>query len=111
MPGFSKQEQTLLSVIVQTHRRKLRLDDYAKVPDEKREFVLRASILFRLACCLNRSRSTEALPEFGLDAKKTMLTLRFPKNWFDSNPLTLADLEEERERLRAVDVELLIAAD
>jgi exopolyphosphatase/guanosine-5'-triphosphate,3'-diphosphate pyrophosphatase len=111
MPGFSKQEQTLLSVIVHTHRRKVRIEDFDKVPEEKREFVLRASIVFRIACCLNRSRSTETLPEFGLDAKKSTLTLRFPKNWFDSNPLTLADLEEERERLRAVDVELSIAPD
>jgi exopolyphosphatase/guanosine-5'-triphosphate,3'-diphosphate pyrophosphatase len=110
MPGFSKHEQTLLSAIVLTHRRKLRLDDFAKVPEEKREFLLRASLLFRLACCLNRSRSTEALPEFGLDAKKSALTLRFPKNWFEANPLTLADLAEEKERLRIVDVTLEIAA-
>ncbi|HEX6764325.1 MAG TPA: hypothetical protein VF103_02580, partial [Polyangiaceae bacterium] len=60
---------------------------------------------------LNRSRSTEAQPEFGLDAKKSALTLRFPKNWFEANPLTLADLEEEKERLRAVDVTLEIAVD
>ncbi|HEX6766217.1 MAG TPA: exopolyphosphatase, partial [Polyangiaceae bacterium] len=53
MPGFSKHEQTLLSAIVLTHRRKLRLDDFAKVPEEKREFLLRTSLLFRLACCLN----------------------------------------------------------
>lgn len=39
------------------------------------------------------------------------LTLRFPKNWFEANPLTLADLEEEKERLRAVDVTLEIAVD
>jgi exopolyphosphatase/guanosine-5'-triphosphate,3'-diphosphate pyrophosphatase len=111
MPGFSKHEQTLLSVIVQTHRRKLRPEDFQKAPEEKRDFVLRASLVFRLACCLNRSRSTEALPEFGLDAKKSTLTLRLPKTWFDANPLTLADLEEEKERLRAVDVELVIASD
>ena len=111
MPGFSKHEQTLLSVIVQTHRRKVRLDDFAKVPEERREFVLRTSLVFRIACCLNRSRSTEPLPEFGLDAKKSTLTLRFPKNWFDANPLTLADLVEEKERLSAVGVTLEIAAD
>jgi exopolyphosphatase/guanosine-5'-triphosphate,3'-diphosphate pyrophosphatase len=111
MPGFSKHEQTLLSVIVQTHRRKLRLEDFIKVPEEKRDFTLRTSLVFRLACCLNRSRSTEPLPEFGLDAKKSTITLRFPKNWLDTNPLTLADLEEEKQRLKAVDVELAIASD
>jgi len=37
--------------------------------------------------------------------------LRLPKSWFDANPLTLADLEEEKERLRTVDVELVIASD
>jgi len=111
MPGFSKHEQTLLSAIVLVHRRKVRLEDFAKVPEDKREFVLRTSLVFRIACCLNRSRSTEALPDFGLDAKKSTLTLRFPKSWFEANPLTLADLEEEKERLRAVDVELGITMD
>jgi exopolyphosphatase/guanosine-5'-triphosphate,3'-diphosphate pyrophosphatase len=109
MPGFSRQEQTLLSVVVHTHRRKLRLEDFAKAPDEKRDFVLRTSVVFRIACCLNRSRSSEPLPDFGLDAKRSTLTLRFPKAWLDANPLTLADLEEEKERLRAVNVDLELA--
>jgi exopolyphosphatase / guanosine-5'-triphosphate,3'-diphosphate pyrophosphatase len=109
MPGFSKQEQTLLSVLVLTHRRKIRIEDYAKVPDEKRELILRSSLVLRIACCLNRSRSSEPLPDFGLDAKKATLTLRFEKSWFDANPLTLADLAEEKERLRAVGVELELA--
>jgi exopolyphosphatase/guanosine-5'-triphosphate,3'-diphosphate pyrophosphatase len=109
MPGFSKHEQTLLSVLVHTHRRKIRPEDYAKVPDEKREQATRWSVVFRIACCLNRSRSTEGLPDFGLEAKKATLTLRFPKPWFDENPLTLADLEEERERLRPIGFELELA--
>jgi exopolyphosphatase/guanosine-5'-triphosphate,3'-diphosphate pyrophosphatase len=108
MPGFSKHEQTLLSVVVQTHRRKVRLEDFAKIPEERREFVFRASLVFRLACCLNRSRSTGPLPEFGLDVKKSTITLRFSKSWFEANPLTLADLEEERERLQAVDTDLVV---
>ena len=111
MPGFSKHEQTLLSVIVQTHRRKLRLEDFDKVPEEKRELILRSSLVFRIACCLKRSRSTESLPEFGLYVKKSTLTLSFPKNWLESNPLTRADLEEEKERLHAVGIELEIVAD
>jgi exopolyphosphatase / guanosine-5'-triphosphate,3'-diphosphate pyrophosphatase len=111
MPGFSKHEQTLLSVLVHTHRRKLRLEDFAKVPDEKRDFIVRASLVFRIACLLNRSRSAEPLPEFGLEAKKSALTLRFPKRWFDENPLTLTDLDEEKERLSALNVELAIASD
>jgi exopolyphosphatase/guanosine-5'-triphosphate,3'-diphosphate pyrophosphatase len=70
---------------------------------------MRSSVVFRIACLLNRSRSTEPLPDFGLDAKKTTLTLRFPKAWLDANPLTLTDLEEEKERLRAVGTELELA--
>jgi exopolyphosphatase/guanosine-5'-triphosphate,3'-diphosphate pyrophosphatase len=109
MPGFSKHEQTLLSVLVHTHRRKLRPEDYAKVPDDKREQIVRSSVVFRIACCLNRSRNTEPLPDYGLDAKRSSLTLRLPKTWLDEHPLTLADLEEERERLRALGVELDLA--
>jgi exopolyphosphatase/guanosine-5'-triphosphate,3'-diphosphate pyrophosphatase len=104
MPGFSKNEQQLLAFVIHAHRRKVPLESLLGMPLEQREFALRTSVLFRIACCLHRSRSSEPLPEFELAASKNNVRLRFPNDWFQSTPLTRADLEEDRERLLAAGI-------
>jgi exopolyphosphatase/guanosine-5'-triphosphate,3'-diphosphate pyrophosphatase len=99
MPGFSKTEQQLLGVVIRGHRRKLLREHFAKLPPGRIDTAVRLSVLFRLACCLNRSRSNRPPPEVTLSAKKSTLSLAFPKNWLEENPLTLADLQEDAARL------------
>jgi exopolyphosphatase/guanosine-5'-triphosphate,3'-diphosphate pyrophosphatase len=43
-------------------------------------------------------------------ASKDGLELRFPDAWLDDNPLTAADLEQERQWLRARGFELRFAS-
>ena len=104
MPGFSKSEQQVLSFIIHAHRRKVPLEMLLGMPLEQREFTLRTSVLFRVACCLHRSRSTEALPDFELVTNKHNVRLRFPQAWFQNTPLTRADLDEDRERLQTAGI-------
>jgi exopolyphosphatase/guanosine-5'-triphosphate,3'-diphosphate pyrophosphatase len=106
MPGFSKNEQQLLSFIVHAQRRKLPLEALAAVPFAQRERAFRLGILFRLACCLNRSRSSEPLPPFELRAEGRNLSLRLGGEGFERAPLTRADLAEEAERLAAAGITL-----
>jgi exopolyphosphatase / guanosine-5'-triphosphate,3'-diphosphate pyrophosphatase len=106
MPGFSKNEQQLLSFIIHAHRRKVPLESLQAIPAEQRDFALRTSVLFRIACCLHRSRSTEPIPDFDVAVSKDTIRLRFPSDWFESTPLTRADLEEDRERLQAAGIQL-----
>ncbi|MCK6545389.1 exopolyphosphatase [Myxococcota bacterium] len=109
MPGFSRNEQQLLSVIIHAHRRKFLREHLAKLPADKVELAIRLAVVFRLAFALNRSRSTRPTPEFELAAKKNVVKLSFPKEWIEEHPLTRADLEEDALRLRSVGVELFIA--
>ena len=106
MPGFSRNEQQLLAFIVQAQRRKLPLDALAALPEGQRERALRLGILFRLACCLNRSRSSDPLPAIELRADGQKLALRLGAANFEQSPLTRADLAEEAERLAAAGIEL-----
>ncbi|HTQ03645.1 MAG TPA: Ppx/GppA phosphatase family protein [Polyangiaceae bacterium] len=110
MPGFSKNEQQLLAFIVQAQRRKVPLDALGALPEAQRERALRLGILFRLACCLNHSRSTEPPPVFRLTADGKKLSLRLAEDGFEGAPLTRADLDEEAERLAAAGVELVVRA-
>jgi exopolyphosphatase/guanosine-5'-triphosphate,3'-diphosphate pyrophosphatase len=106
MAGFSRNDQRLLAFIVLCQRRKLPLEALAEFPEAERERALRLGLLFRLACCLNRSRSTEPLPAFELEADGKRLVLRVGADGFERAPLTRADLAEEAERLAAAGIEL-----
>jgi exopolyphosphatase/guanosine-5'-triphosphate,3'-diphosphate pyrophosphatase len=106
MPGFSREDQHVLAELVQAHRRKLRASWFEALPVERPERYLRLAILLRLAVVLNRSRARRAVPALRVTPKKKSLELRFPNGWLDDNPLTLADLQQEAERLRLAGFDL-----
>jgi exopolyphosphatase/guanosine-5'-triphosphate,3'-diphosphate pyrophosphatase len=64
----------------------------------------------RLAVLLNRMRSPADLPPIALVAGKDSLDLKFPAGWLENNPLTAADLEQERGWLRARGFDLTVAS-
>jgi exopolyphosphatase/guanosine-5'-triphosphate,3'-diphosphate pyrophosphatase len=102
MPGFPREEQRLLSVLVGTHRRRLDLDPCESLVPPwhvKSAFLI---VLLRLAVLLNRGRGPRSLPKVDLAVRGRSLELEFPKGWLAEHPLTEADLEQEVEHLRAV---------
>jgi len=106
LPGFSRNEQQLLAFIVHAQRRKVPLDALAALPEPARERALRLALVFRLACCLNHSRSSEPPPPFRLAAAGRKLSLKLAEGGLEEAPLTRADLAEEAERLAAAGIEL-----
>lgn len=108
MPGFSFQDQQILSLLVRSHRRKPPLDLFATLPAERRHRAQRLAVLFRLACLLNRSRSRRPLPAIGLRVKENSLRLLFPAPWLADHPLSRADLEHEAGYLAAFGFKLKV---
>jgi exopolyphosphatase/guanosine-5'-triphosphate,3'-diphosphate pyrophosphatase len=110
LPGFVRLEQQLLATLVRYHRRKL--DDFSldHLQPQWRVPIFRLIVLLRLAVLLNRTRSPEEIPPVGLRARPESLEISFPTPWLAKNPLTEADLQQERDRLRACRFELLLAA-
>ena len=106
MPGFSRQEQQNLSLLVRAHRRKFPLLEFDQAAPDNREKVLRLAILLRLSCVLNRSRSYAAPPEIKAVANTNSLSLKFARDWLSSHALTQADLEIEAEYLEAIEFTL-----
>lgn len=106
MPGFPREEQTLLAALVNSHRRKFNLEpvqDLVPPWHIKAELLI---VLLRLAVLLHRGRSAAALPLVKLKARARSLELEFPPRWLDDHPLTLADFEQEAEFLKAVGFKL-----
>jgi exopolyphosphatase/guanosine-5'-triphosphate,3'-diphosphate pyrophosphatase len=95
MPGFSRQEQQVMALLVRAHRRKLPVNDIKALPESWHKLLHRLVVLLRLAVLLHRSRSETPLPEMKLLVKKRNLTLIFPTGWLEEHRLTRADLEQE----------------
>jgi len=95
LPGFSRDEQSVLAVLVRTHRRKLNRELFGELPPFHRELAFRLSCLLRLAVRLNRGRSSRGLAPVQLLAQAESLEVVFPEGWLDAHPLTRADVDEE----------------
>jgi len=109
LPGFVRIEQQLLATLVRFHRRKL--DDYTldHLMPRWRTPMLELIVLLRLAVLLHRTRSPMRIPTIGLVAGDRRLIVTFPQDWFDSNPLTEADLAQERSWLRSIGFDLVLS--
>ena len=106
MPGFSRKEQHLLSILVRFHRRKIQLPLLEELSQSESEIVKRMIVLLRLAVIIQRSRSPSPLPEIIVRTKNNTIELIFAENWLDNHSLTVADLELEAEYLRALNIQL-----
>ncbi len=101
LPGFSREEQERLAILVRGHRRKFPQALLKELPEGQRTRLARLCILLRLAVLLHRSRSEAELPPIALNVQKRGIVLCFPEGWLDAHPLTRADLNQESEFLRA----------
>ena len=102
MPGFPREEQQLLAALVGGHRRQFSfeaLEDLVPPWDRHAEFLIP---LLRLAVVLHRGRSPQPLPEVRLAVKGRTIALELPQRWMKEHPLTLEDLEQERQYLKEV---------
>jgi exopolyphosphatase/guanosine-5'-triphosphate,3'-diphosphate pyrophosphatase len=102
MPGFPREEQLLLSALVGGHRRQLSFDaleDLLPPWDHHAEFLI---VLLRLSVLLHRGRSPSPLPEVQLRVKGRTVTLAMPPRWMRDHPLTVEDLDQERQYLKEV---------
>ena len=100
MPGFSRQEQNHLGLLVRCHRRKFPVSLFNEVSESDREKLKKLTIILRLAVVLNRSHSRTALPAMKISAKENSISLKFPQGWLRRHPLTRASLRSEAEYLK-----------
>lgn len=108
LPGFSREEQHALSVMVRGQRRSFPSKHIKKLPDEMQLSTERLTILLRLAMVFNRGRSEQADTYIKLQVDKKKIVLTLPEGWLTDHPLTEADLVHEKEHLKKIDLRLSI---
>lgn len=107
LSGFTKSTQLSLSLIVRAHRRKFSDEIFQSLSDSERITLKKLCVLFRLAVVLTVARKK---PETGftIDVEGKQVTLEMGKEWFDSYPLNMANLETEKDYLKKQGFTLLI---
>jgi len=105
LAGFSRLDQMELAAIVRAHRRKFPAEEgpYA-------QHTIRLAVLLRIAVLLHRNRNSTPLPHIAIRVKGNQVTLRFPKAWLKSHPLTQLDLEQEAGYLSNISIKLEFGA-
>jgi len=106
MPGFSLQEQELLSVLILSHRKKLSIQNFDKLPSKLIDIAMKLAIILRLSVILHRNRTSTQAPKLMIKPGKNSLKIIFPDDWFDMHALTFADLKQEKKLLKNVGFKL-----
>lgn len=99
MPGFSRQEQRVLSTLIRGHRRKFPFDVFSELPQDIILPTLRLCILLRLAVLLHRSRSETTAVALKIKVSDNQIRLKFPDEWLATHTLPRAELEQEAKQL------------
>jgi exopolyphosphatase/guanosine-5'-triphosphate,3'-diphosphate pyrophosphatase len=105
MPGFTRDEQARLALLVQSHRRSL-----TKVADEIEAHSVDWSMVFalRIAALLYRRRADLQLPPLQARRQGRKFRLALPPGWLARNPLTATALHGEIRDWERIGFELKI---
>lgn len=109
MAGFSQPVQEKLALLVCSHRRKIKPEQYNAIVEAGGLTLLRLCLLLRLSVLLHHSRQREPLPDIRLKTDGLCFTLVFPRGWLASRPLMAQDLAEEVETFASVGTTLAVA--
>jgi exopolyphosphatase/guanosine-5'-triphosphate,3'-diphosphate pyrophosphatase len=107
MAGFSRQEQAFLATLVRSHRRRFPTAACESCSPSEQAKLQHLCILLRLAVLVHRSRTPiNQMPEIMLQTTDSGIKVQFPPQWLEKHPLTHADLEQEREYLKEIQLVL-----
>ena len=106
--GFSWNEQRLLACLVGNHRRKINKELIECLPSRWQEQVLYMIVILRIAILINRDRVPKKLPEIKIQDNDGALEIQFDQEWLDERPLTVAELEQEQNYLKVLQLKISI---
>ena len=108
MPGFSRNDQALLSSVIASHRRRIRRGVFDDLSPREQKVAEKLTLLLRLAVRFHRTRDSQQAPEFRVEAGPDGLTVICDREWIDRQPMTRRDLETEVEHAATLGIPLRI---
>lgn len=109
MAGFSQPVQEKLALLVGSHRRKIKPEQFNAIVEAGGPGLLRLCLLLRLAVLLHHSHRREPLPAIQLRSDGQHYELVFPAGWLAGYPLLVQNLTEEMDVFTSVGTSLSLA--
>lgn len=104
IPGFSRQEQRTLGLLVGAHRMKLKQEPFE--PFRLKDLLLQLTLLLRLSVLLYRGRGQEVIPVPQITLTEKKISLQFEPEWLNEHALTQYDLKQEQRYLKKAGITL-----
>lgn len=107
MPGFNREQQRVLAMLVRFQRKALKLNEMEEFSLYKKKHIIGLIQILRLAILLNGQRSDDPLPALSINITEEKWVLTCDElDWLENNKLLHADLQTEREYWQSVGWEL-----
>ncbi|PCK31436.1 exopolyphosphatase [Pseudoalteromonas piscicida] len=106
LPGFTQTQQSRLSALIRFYRKKIKVAELSELVEDEVDQFSRLLAVFRLSVLVNQKRQQDQLPELNLSAVDNTLTLHIASDWLESHSLFQADLEQEQQYLKTVNIQL-----
>ena len=97
MFGFTRRQQEYMALLVQGHRRSFPVQALLRLEKDS-DIVSRLVVLLRLAILLSQRYAGQG-PACSCQIAGSRITLSFPEQWLDNNPLTRARCKKEQQIL------------
>lgn len=95
LPGFSQEEQQLLTLLVRNHRKKLKLESEQLESNTDFKEFMQAISIFRLALLFTQKRQCDFVKIDQIRFLEHSIDVTFEQNWWQEQPLLQADFEKE----------------
>lgn len=98
MPGFNREQQRVLAMLVRFQRKALKLNEMEEFSLYKKKHIIGLIRILRLAILVNGQRNDDPLPPLSLTVDGDKWTLNSDEpDWLEHNKLLHADLLTEQE--------------
>jgi len=105
LAGFGRYEQYILANLVRSQRKGLYERKFEEMDDQTVAALVPLVVCLRLSVLLHRRREDlDALPKLEVQGRE--YKLKFPRNWLNKHPLTLAGLQQEQKYYDMLDIGL-----
>ena len=107
LPGFNKEQQRLLTLLVRYHVKSFKQEDISRFARYETQDILVALRLLRLAVILNKPRQATAFTnQIHLKIDRTFMRLEFDEGYLTHNPLLKNELSLEQKLLAEIGLTL-----
>ena len=108
LPGFSREEQTLLALLLNNYRKGFSRDGFDDFTLYEEETAVFLAAIMRIAILLNIRRLDDLTPDIHSSASAGEIKISFPEHWLAENPVIHEDLLAEIQIFKENKIDLII---